>query len=137
MTSSIRIGGLADIDPVLRLWVRAGAQPSRTDDAGGLRDLIEHEGSVLLVAEDGAALVGSVIAGWDGWRGSVYRLVVDPTHRRRGLGDRLVAAAESHLHAVGAVRLAAVVVETDSLATAFWMVSGWERQDHRLRFVKD
>ncbi len=69
MTSSIRIGGLPDIDPVLRLWVRAGAQPSRTDDAGGLRALIEHQGSVLLVAEDGALLVGSVIAGWDGWRG--------------------------------------------------------------------
>ncbi len=136
MASTIRVGQPADIDPVLRLWDRAGARPTHTDDADGLRALIEHEGSALLVAEDREVLVGSVIAGWDGWRGSVYRLAVDPAHRRRGLGGRLVAAAESHLRGAGAVRLAAVVVQTDSPATGFWTASGWGRQDHRLRFVK-
>ena len=80
--------------------------------------------------------MGSVIAGWDGWRGSIYRLVVAPTHRRQGLGGRLLAAAESHLDTVGAVRRQAVVVETDLPAVGFWQASGWEGQHHRLRFVR-
>jgi len=135
MIPSLRRGRRSDIDRVLGLWVRADAEPTHTDDVGGLRSVIEHDGSALLVAEDGDALVGSVIAGWDGWRGSVYRLVVAPTHRHQGLATRLLAAAESHLASVGAVRLQAVVVDTEVAATGFWTASGWEQQHHRLRYV--
>ena len=97
--------------------------------------LIDHPRSALLIAEESAQTVGTVIAGWDGWRGSVYRLVVAPTHRRLGLGARLLAAAESHLRDVGAVRLQAVVVDTEPLAIGFWSATTWERQHHRIRFV--
>ena len=136
MTVTTRVGRPDDIDPVLRLWVRAGAEPTHTDDADSLRALVEHDGSALVVAEDRREVVGSVIVGWDGWRGSIYRLVVAPTHRRRGLAARLLAVAEAHLDAVGAVRRQAVVVETDPVAVGFWQDSGWEQQQHRLRFVR-
>ena len=135
MVPSLRSGQRSDIDRVLALWVTADAEPTHTDDAGSLQALIEHPGTTLLVAEDDEALVGSVIAGWDGWRGSVYRLVVAPTHRRQGLATRLLSAAQSHLGAVGAVRLQAVVVETETAAVGFWTAAGWDQQEHRLRFV--
>jgi ribosomal protein S18 acetylase RimI-like enzyme len=136
MPPSIRAGRPADVEAVLGLWVAAAAEPTHTDDAVSLRALLDHKGSALLVAEDGSTLVGSVIAGWDGWRGSVYRLVVASTHRRQGLGRRLLRAAEDHLWAVGAVRLQAVVVDTEPQATGFWLTTDWEQQDHRLRFVR-
>jgi ribosomal protein S18 acetylase RimI-like enzyme len=136
VTPVLRVGRIADVDPVLRLWVLAGSEPTHTDDAPSLRAFIGHDGSSLLVAEDQGELVGSVLAGWDGWRGSVYRLAVAPSHRRRGLGGQLVAAAESHLRTVGAVRLGAIVVETEPGAVGFWRAGGWEEQRHRLRFVK-
>ena len=88
------------------------------------------------MAQDRGELVGSVIAAWDGWRGSVYRLAVDPAHRRVGLARRLLAEAEAHLRSVGGVRLCAIVVETEPEATGFWRTAGWEEQQHRLRFVK-
>jgi ribosomal protein S18 acetylase RimI-like enzyme len=136
MTPEIRVGRIADVDGVLRLWLQAGSEPTHTDDAPSLMALVGHDGSSLLVAEEGGDVVGSVIAGWDGWRGSIYRLAVAPSHRRRGLGGQLVTAAESHLRAVGAVRLGAIVVETESEATEFWRSGDWEEQRHRLRFVK-
>ena len=136
MPPTIRVGRPDDIGAVLGLWIRGGAEPTRTDDADSLRALLGHPGSALLVAGEGSALVGSVVVGWDGWRGSVYRLVVDPAHRHQGLGRRLLAAAEDHLSAVGAVRLQAVVVDTEPLATGFWRATEWEEQDHRLRFVR-
>jgi ribosomal protein S18 acetylase RimI-like enzyme len=136
MTPRVRIGSTGDIEAVLLLWARSGAEPTHTDDAPGLEALIGHAGSALVVAEDQGELVGSVLAGWDGWRGSVYRLVVAPTHRRRGLGRRLLAEAEAHLHSVGGRRLGAIVVETEPAATGFWRAGGWQEQRHRLRFVK-
>jgi ribosomal protein S18 acetylase RimI-like enzyme len=72
----------------------------------------------------------------DGWRGSVYRLVVAPTQRRQGLGRLLLGEAEARLAVRGAVRLQAIVVEDEAKAMAFWQDSGWERQAHRVRFVR-
>jgi ribosomal protein S18 acetylase RimI-like enzyme len=43
-----------------------------------------HPGA-LLVAEIDGVLAGSLIAAWDGWRGSFYQPAVSPEHRRRGL----------------------------------------------------
>ena len=115
---------------------RRGAKPTHTDDSASICRLIAHEPSALIIAVDtGGGVIGSVIAGWDGWRGSMYRLVVAPGHRRQGLGRQLLAEAEERLRA-GATRLQAAVVETDAQARGFWRSSGWEQQVHRLRFVK-
>ena len=97
--------------------------------------LITFDPSALLVAEIGDDLVGSVIAGWDGWRGSIYRLAVAPEYRRRGLARDLLGAAVARLREAGAVRLQAIVAEDDGRATGFWDSSGWERQVARARFV--
>jgi ribosomal protein S18 acetylase RimI-like enzyme len=136
MTWTIRPGQLSDVESVLHLWSTAGAEPTHTDDAASLTALIRRDPAALIVAEDDSSIVGSVIAGWDGWRGSVYRLVVAPSHRRKGLGRRMLDQAEERLSAAGAVRLQAIVVETDPQAVGFWHASRWEQQVHRLRFVK-
>jgi ribosomal protein S18 acetylase RimI-like enzyme len=136
MSHTIRAGRASDIDSVLWLWTEAGAEPTHTDDATGLGILLGRDPSALIVAEDDDRLVGSVIAAWDGWRGSIYRLVVAPSHRRLGLARRLLDQAEARLCVQGAVRLQAIVVETETSATAFWIASGWDRQVERIRFVK-
>lgn len=136
MAPTIRTGQPADVAAVLALWVVSDAEPSHTDDATSLGALVAHDPSALVVAEEDGRIVGSVIAAWDGWRGSIYRLVVAPSHRRQGLARQLVAQAEDRLAAAGAVRLQAIVVETDDEATGFWGATDWEQQSSRLRFVK-
>ncbi|MGD0311778.1 MAG: GNAT family N-acetyltransferase [Acidimicrobiales bacterium] len=136
MNPVIRSGLVTDVPSVLRLWTEAGAHPSHTDDVASLEALVAHDDGALIVAEDGPAVVGSVIAAWDGWRGSIYRLAVAPTHRRTGLGRQLLHRAEARLGDMGAVRLQAAVVGTDARATGFWRASGWEQQLDRLRFVR-
>jgi ribosomal protein S18 acetylase RimI-like enzyme len=132
----IRSATAVDIPAVLALWHDAGAEPSRTDDPASLGRLIEVDPSSLLVAESEGRIVGSVIAGWDGWRGSIYRLAVDPDMRRTGLGRRLVAAAEARLAEVGARRLQAIVSASQGPARQFWKSSDWNEQVQRVRFVK-
>jgi ribosomal protein S18 acetylase RimI-like enzyme len=136
MTTAIRLAAVSDACAVIDLWREADAAPSHTDDVESLTHLIEHDPEALIVADADGRIVGSVIAAWDGWRGSVYRLAVAPDHRRRRLGRRLVARAEERLAAIGAVRLQAIVVESDAQATGFWRASGWRQQVDRLRFVK-
>lgn len=125
-----------DLPAVLELWRVAGVVPGHTDDLDSLHLLVERDPDALLVAEDAGAVVGSVIAAWDGWRGTIYRLAVAPSQRRQGLGRTLLGHAEERLRTVGAVRLQAIAVETDELATAFWRASDWAGQVERLRFTK-
>jgi ribosomal protein S18 acetylase RimI-like enzyme len=136
MSWTLRIGQPSDVETLLQLWAASAAEPTHTDNVTSLQRLIAHDHGALIVAEDDGRLVGSVIAGWDGWRGSIYRLVVDPAQRRSGLGRALLAEAETRLASAGAVRSQAIVVETEPLAVGFWRASHWAEQIHRVRFVK-
>lgn len=133
---TIRAATARELPEVLALWREAGAEPTSTDDVDSLRRLLTRDAGALLVADDGGRIAGSVIAAWDGWRGSIYRLAVAPGQRRRGLATRLLRAAEARLAGVGATRLQAIAVDVDEQAIGFWATSGWTRQVERARFVK-
>ena len=138
----IRAGGVEDLEAVLQLWRRSCALPTVTDDLQSLRALLLADAGALLVAETPGEpttghekLVGSLIAAWNGWRGSFYRLAVRPDHRRRGLGRRLVREGEKRLRERGAGRLDAIVAADEAVAAGFWEALGYERQRDRVRFV--
>jgi ribosomal protein S18 acetylase RimI-like enzyme len=132
----IRNAGEGDIAAVLDLWVVAGSVPSVSDSTDGLARLLATDPQALLVAEHDGVLVGSLIAAWDGWRGSFYRLAVSPEHRRVGLATMLLREGERRLRERGAVRLTAIVADDEQGAMAFWRAAGYERQQHQVRFVR-
>jgi ribosomal protein S18 acetylase RimI-like enzyme len=133
----LRQGCTSDLDGVLELWVRAEAAPTVTDSTGALRRLLDVDPGALLVAEVDDRIVGAVIAAWNGWRGSFYRLAVDPEHRGRGLATHLVRAGEERLRELGAVRIDALAATHDPVATGFWRACGYQRQSDRARFVRN
>jgi ribosomal protein S18 acetylase RimI-like enzyme len=125
-----------DIDEVLAFWRHATTVESSTDDAGGIGALLEHDAGALLIAtDDKGRIVGTVIAGWDGWRGTMYRLAVAAEHRRRGIATALVRAAETGLASKGARRLHLIVVDDEEPAQAFWAAAGYTATT-QTRFVK-
>jgi len=133
----LRSANPRDIDSVLSLWEVAGGPSSTSDTPEGLARLLAQAPEALLLAESGDGLIGSLIAAWDGWRGSFYKLVVHPEHRRLGLATKLLREGETRLRAQGAVRLTAIVLEDDPAAMAFWKAAGYLRQSQQTRFVRD
>ena len=127
-----------DLDGVLALWGQARSGHARTEDRReDVERLVADSPAALLVAEAAGQLVGAVIAAWDGWRGNVYRLAVHDKHRRRGLGLRLVRAAEDHLRDRGARRITALVAHDDEVAGAFWDAAGYPRDAEIGRRVRN
>ena len=90
-----------DAEAILDFWLRATEAPSSTDDLEGIQTLLRRDPDAMLLAEDDGRIVGTVVAAWDGWRGRIYRLAVEPAARGRGLGRALVAAAERRLRDLG------------------------------------
>jgi hypothetical protein len=70
VTALLRAGTAADIDAVLALWKRAETDPSSTESADDVRWLLERDPDALLLADAAGEIVGSLIAGRDGRRGT-------------------------------------------------------------------
>ena len=120
MEVTIRPAVAADIPAMLSLWAESAAGAGPTDTSPALERLLSDQSGALLLAFDGDRTVGTVIAAWDGWRGNIYRLVVAPGHRRRGIGRRLVLEAGRKFSAAGVVRVSLFVLSDDEDANRFW-----------------
>jgi ribosomal protein S18 acetylase RimI-like enzyme len=137
---SIRRAQREDTDAVLALWRAGDVTLSPTDDREGLRRLLAAPHAALLVAVAGGEVAGTVIAGWDGWRGNIYRVAVHPSHRRRGIGRALVVAANEVLVGFGARRVSALVDRDHAGATGFWDAlrdTAYRRDPAMVRYVCD
>lgn len=123
---AIRAATGDDLRAVVELWNTDGG-PTR--HAGQLADaivLVDRDPEALLVAELDGAFVGSLVAGWDGWRFHLYRLAVASAHRRSGVATALIASAIERAGALGAVRVDAMVHAGNVGAERFWESAGFD-----------
>jgi ribosomal protein S18 acetylase RimI-like enzyme len=126
-----------DVDALIEFWESAGENESRPADRPELvARLLRRDPEAVVVADIDGAIVGTIICGWDGWRGSLYRLAVAPAFRRRGIGRRLLGAAEERLAALGAERFHAMVLNENEQGHSLWQAAGYEPQQDWRRWVK-
>ena len=126
-----------ETEAVVGLWAQVESSPSITDTPKDLLKAIELDNACVLVAEVGDELAGTVIGGFDGWRGNIYRLAVHKKFRRRGIASLLVKEAESRLTQHGARRITALVEKDHPWATGFWEAVGYDLDPRMLRFVRN
>ena len=127
----------SDLDEVLDLWRRAGIVPRPTDHVEALETRLAFDDGLFLIADDGGPVVGSLIGAWDGWRGGLYRLAVDPEYRRRGIATALVREVERRMRELGATRVPIRVFHEEAGAVEFWTSVGYSADPAEAIYVKD
>ncbi|GHG45622.1 GNAT family acetyltransferase [Flavimobilis marinus] len=130
----------ADGTAVVALWRAAGLTRPWNDPDRDFADALVTATSTVLVARgpggidgtaagDDPAVVGSVMAGFDGHRGWLYYLAVAPEARGQGLGRELVVAAEAWLAGQGAPKVQLMVRRENADVQAFYAALGYEDAD--------
>ena len=77
----IRVFRQQDFEEVVTLWERCDLLRPWNDPEMDIERKLNHDVSLFLVAEVNGEVVGTVMGGYDGHRGSAYYLGVHPEYR--------------------------------------------------------
>ena len=83
-----------------------------------------HDGLFFVALQD-HLVVGTVMGGYDGHRGWIYSLAVDPDHQRRGLGSHLVRHLEARLAELGCLKINLQILASHASVEAFYRSLGY------------
>ena len=99
------------------------------DSREGMEAFLKRNPTTCFSAWEDGIIVGSILGGHDGRRGSMHHLAVDAAHRNLGIGTALVDAAMAALEEEGIHKVNLVVFARNDLGNAFWEARGFSRRD--------
>jgi ribosomal protein S18 acetylase RimI-like enzyme len=73
--------------------------------------------------------VGTVMGGYDGHRGWIYTLAVDPAYRRRGIATALVRQVEGLLAERGCLKVNLQVLASNPQTVGFYQKLGYSVEE--------
>jgi len=118
-----------DEESVIRLWGDCGLLVPWNDPRRDIQRKLKIQPDMFLVAYSGGRVIATVMAGYDGHRGWINYLAVDPKHRRSGLGRHIMAVAESRLRMVGCPKINLQVRSTNTDVIEFYKRIGFKQDD--------
>lgn len=125
----------ADLEPALALWDRTEHLGSVTP--ADVRRLLDRDAELVLVAtDDHGEIIGAVLGSFDGRRGWINRLAVDPAARRSGVGRALVAEVERRLAARGCPQVNLLMFGDNHTGRALWESLGYDGPGELVMFSK-
>lgn len=115
----------ADENEVADLWARCGLIRPWNDPHKDITRKCRLQRELFLVGAVNGTIVATVMAGYDGHRGWINYLAVDPALRRRGFGRALMNEAERLLRELGCPKINLQVRRENLEAMAFYRRIGF------------
>ncbi|MDF7680659.1 GNAT family acetyltransferase [Enterobacteriaceae bacterium ESL0689] len=125
----IRVFRHQDFDEVITLWERCALLHPWDDPEMDIERKMNHDVSLFLVAEINGEIVGTVMGGYDGHRGSACYLAVDPEYRCRGIANALLTRLEKKLIARGCPKINIMIDSDNDLLQGMYERLDYENDD--------
>ena len=126
---SIRSYQASDEEAVVSVWQACELTRPWNDPRRDIQRKLAGDTGPFLVAEADDGVVGTVMVGYDGHRGWINYLAVDPARRGQGIGRALMEHAEHGLSALGCPKLNLQVRQGNAAALHFYERLGYARDD--------
>ena len=112
-------------DAVVALWHRCGLVRPAHDPATDILMKTAWQPDLLLVASAGGRVVGTAMVGYEGHRGWINYLAVDPDVQRQGVGRQILEHAEHRLADLGCVKVQLMVRTENRRVIGFYEALGY------------
>ncbi len=120
-----------DYARLVEIWKASGpgVNFARSDTPEEIQKKLNYSPDLFLVAEVSNSIIGSVIGGFDGRRGMVYHLAVEPNMRKQGVGKALMAEVETRLKAKGCIKSYLMIMPENPSVIDYYKELGWYKMD--------
>ena len=126
-TIDIRGYNPADHEAVTGLWKTVFPDdPPWNEPATMLAAKLDFQPEGVLIGVANGAVIAAVLAGYDGHRGWINALAVDPNHRGHGYGAAMIEAASARLKTMGAVKVNLQIRGGNNSLEAYYESLGFE-----------
>ena len=112
-------------EDAVALWRDVGLTRPWNDPVADLRRALAGPSSTVLALTDGGSLLGTAMVGYDGHRGWLYYLAVQPHLQGQGLGLELLRACEQWLRERDVPKLQLMVRTSNAGVRAFYEGLGY------------
>jgi ribosomal protein S18 acetylase RimI-like enzyme len=114
---------------VIALWRKCNLVRPQNDPKKDIERKLKVNPELFLVGLINNKVVATVMGGYEGHRGGVNYLGIDPAYRRKGLGRKMMAAIEEKLLALGCPKLNLQVLTANTEAMKFYEHIGYKKDD--------
>ena len=118
-----------DQQAVIDLWDRCGLLRPWNNPMKDIGRKLSANPDWFLVAVVRNKIAGSIMIGYEGHRGWINYLAVEPSLRRQRIGRRLMEEAEMLLQKAGCPKINLQIRSTNSEAAGFYVSLGYVRDD--------
>ncbi len=120
-----------DYDTVAELWKSSnGVGVSPDDSKEYISKYLQRNPNTSFVAVENGEIVGTILAGHDGYRGFIHHTAVATAHRGMGIGTKLANAAVDAIRNEGINKVVLIAFKTNTPGNSFWEKQGFKvRED--------
>lgn len=119
----------SDRSDVIALWRSCDLVKPQNDPDRDIDLKMSFQPELFLVGVSKGSIVGSVMAGYEGHRGWINYLAVDPSIQRSGFGAQLMGSAEEMLRNLGCVKINLQVRSSNENVQGFYSSIGFSVDD--------
>lgn len=119
----------SDRASVIDLWRACALLRTWNDPSLDIDRKLFVDDSMFLIAELNTTVVGTVMAGYDGHRGWINYLAVDPRQQGKSVGRLLMDQAEQHLRERGCPKINLQIRSDNRSAADFYERLGYSTDD--------
>ena len=127
-------------DKVIALWEKCGLTRSWNNPEKDIARKNSDKNGKFLIGQIDEVLMASIMVGYDGHRGSINYVAVDPDFSGAGYGKILIAEAEQLLLSAGCPKINLCVRTDNNKVAEFYRQLGYAIEDVHLlgkRLIKD
>lgn len=121
----IRVYQAKDETGVITLWRAAGLTVPHNNPVLDIQRKLAHSPELFLVGEEQGVIIASVMGGYDGHRGWINYLAVQPDKQGSGIGRQMMQEIEKLLSARGCAKINLQVRDSNAAAIQFYQSLGY------------
>ena len=116
-------------DDIISIWRKTGISVGSTDTKEEIKRILDKNPQLFLVGKIDQKIIGVVVGGFDGRRGYVHHLAVDPDYQKRGYGTMIMDELNLRFRKLGVHKVHLFIEKYNKEVVSFYQKLGWEIRD--------